>query len=122
MLNSRAVATATVIGTVLQVAMVVAGHTNASISAMFAAGGMGISLVAGLLYAKYAAPSSAGDSIKGGAIAGGVCALLGIGISFMLGDVTAAIIGLGTLSSAITGALGGWIGAFIFRSAPVSAR
>lgn len=116
MLNSRAVAVATVIGTVLQTAMVVAGHTNTSIAAMFAVGGMGLSLVAGVLYAKYAGPSSMGDSIKGGAIAGGLCALIGICISFVLGDVTASIIALGTLSSAVTGALGGWVGGFMFRA------
>ena len=121
MLNSRAVAVATVIGTVLQITMVVAGHTNASIAAQFAAGGMSISLVAGILYAKFAAPSSMGDNIKGGVIAGGVCALIGICISFLLNDVTASILALGTVSSAVTGALGGWIGGFIFRQAPVSA-
>jgi hypothetical protein len=121
MLNSRAVVVATVIGTVLQTAMVVAGHTNASIAAQFAVGGMGISLVAGMLYAKYAGPSSTSDLVKGGAIAGGLCAVIGICISFVLGDVTAMILLIGTLSSAVTGALGGFIGGFVFRRAPVSA-
>lgn len=120
MLNTRAVATATVIGTVFQVAMVVAGHRNASIAAMFAVGGMGLSLVAGLLYAKNAGPSSVPDLAKGGAIAGGVCAFIGICVSYILGDVTASILALGTLSSAVTGALGGWIGGFMFRPARVT--
>ncbi len=117
MLNTRAAAVATAIGTVLQISMVVAGHTNASIAAMFAVGGMGISLVAGMLYAKHAGPAPAAERIKGGAIAGGVCALIGIVISFLLGDVTAMIIAFGTLSSAVTGALGGWVGGLMFKSA-----
>jgi hypothetical protein len=54
MFNSRALVLATVIGTVLQVIMVVAGHSNKSIAALFAVGGMGISLVAGVLYAMTA--------------------------------------------------------------------
>ena len=49
--NSRALVLATVVGTILQVAMVVAGHSNKSIAALFAVGGMGFSLVAGLIYA-----------------------------------------------------------------------
>ena len=51
MLNARALAIATIVGTILQITMVVLGHSNTSIASLFAAGGMGISLVAGLLYA-----------------------------------------------------------------------
>ena len=52
MLNTRALVVSTIIGTVLQVAMVMAGHTNKSIAALFAVGGMGFSLIAGVLYAR----------------------------------------------------------------------
>ncbi|MEO5814837.1 MAG: hypothetical protein ABIT20_06110 [Gemmatimonadaceae bacterium] len=114
MINSRAVTTATVIGTVLQLAMVLAGHSNASIAAMFAVGGMGISLVAGVIYAAQARGGSAGSAALGGLIAGGLCALIGIAVSYALGDVTAQILALGTLSSAVAGAIGGWLGRFAF--------
>ena len=46
---------------------------------------------------------------RDGAIAGAACALIGIVISYLLGDVTAAVIAFGTLSSAVTGAIGGWL-------------
>ena len=121
MINSRAVVMATVVGTVLQLAMVLAGHSNASIAAMFAVGGMGISLVAGVMYAKFAGPASTGSHAIGGLVAGGACALIGICVSYLLGDVTALILAAGTLSSAVTGAIGGWVGHLVFGSARVTA-
>jgi hypothetical protein len=103
---------ATVIGTVLQIAMVVAGHSNASVAGLFAIGGMGISLLAGLLYGAWSGTPKA-VSAGWGAIAGGVCALLGIAVSWMLGDVPVSLLALGTLSSTVTGAIGGLAGAAI---------
>jgi hypothetical protein len=117
MLNSRAGTVATVVGTVLQLAMVLAGHTNASIAQMFAVGGMGISLVAGVVYAKLAGAGTAGSYAVGGLIAGGVCALIGICVSYLLGDVSAFILLAGTLSSAVAGAIGGWLGRMAFGAA-----
>ena len=40
-------------------------------------------------------------------MAGGICAFVGILVSYFLGDVPAAVLGFGTASSAVTGALGG---------------
>lgn len=60
MLNTRALLLASTIGTILQVAMVVAGHYDRSVAGLFAVGGMGLSLVAGVLYAMWAS----GDSTK----------------------------------------------------------
>lgn len=117
MFNSRAVTIATVVGTVLQLAMVIAGHSNASIAQMFAVGGMGISLIAGVVYAKFAGAGSAASAATGGLIAGGVCAFIGIVVSYLLGDVTALILVAGTLSSAVTGAIGGWAGRLAFGGA-----
>jgi general stress protein CsbA len=117
MLNSRAVTIATVVGTVLQLAMVFAGHSNPSIAKMFAAGGMSISLVAGIVYASQAREGSVGSTALGGLIAGGLCALIGIAVSFALGDVAAIILAIGTLSSVVTGAIGGWLGRFAFGGA-----
>ena len=112
MLNSRAVTTATVAGTVLQLAMVLSGHSNAAIAQFFGPVGMGISLVAGLIYASQARGGSAGSVALGGFVSGGLCALIGIVVSYALGDVTAMILALGTLSSAVAGAIGGWLGRF----------
>ena len=121
MINSRAVVMAAVVGTVLQLAMVLAGHSNASIAQMVAVGGMGISLVAGALYAKFSGPGSTGGHAIGGLVAGGACALIGICVAYLLGDVTAVILAAGTLSSAVTGAIGGWLGHLVFGSARATA-
>ncbi len=112
-MTNRALVNAALVGTVLQVAMVVAGHSVPAVASLFAVGGMGISLVAGLLYARWSGEQAKGSAALGGAIAGGVCALLGIAVSYALGDVTAALLALGTLSSAVTGALGGLAGALM---------
>ena len=114
MVDRRAATIATVCGTVLQLGMVLSGHTNSSIAQLFAEGGMGISLVAGLLYGKLAHQGSAASYAVGGLIAGGVCALLGILVSFYLGDVPAMILAVGTAGSAVAGALGGWAARFAF--------
>jgi hypothetical protein len=109
MLNPRAFTMATAIGTVLQVAMVVAGHYDKSVSNLFAFGGMGISLLAGLLYGRDNRNGSTRDSVLGGLAAGALCAFIGILISYWLGDVPASVFIIGTLSSAVTGAIGGWL-------------
>jgi hypothetical protein len=101
---------ATLVGTVLQLAMVLSGHYNKGIANLFAVLGVSISLVAGLLFALWAKQPTLGGSVLGGLVAGGLCALLGILVSYFLGDVTASILVLGTLSSAVTGAIGGAVG------------
>jgi hypothetical protein len=88
----------------------VSGHYNKSIANLFAVLGMTISLVAGLLFALWARQPTLGSSALGGLIAGGVCALIGIIVSYALGDVPPMIIAFGTLSSAVTGAIGGAVG------------
>jgi hypothetical protein len=115
MFETRALLIATAIGTILQVAMVVAGHTNKSIAALFAVGGMGISLIAGLLYAWLARGAPMSGAIVGGLAAGAICAFIGILVSHLLGDVPATLLALGTLSSAVTGAIGGAIGRVVAR-------
>ena len=109
MINRRALVIATVVGTVLQVAMVVSGHTMNSVKDLFAVGGMGISLLAGVAYAQLASPTRNASPTLGGLLAGGLCALIGIAVSYLLGDVPASLLALGTLSSAVTGAVGGWV-------------
>ena len=105
-----ALVNATIVGTVLQLAMVVSGHYVRGIANLFAVLGVTISLVAGLLFALWARQPTLGGAALGGLLAGGLCALIGILVSYFFGDVTAAIILFGTLSSAVTGAIGGAIG------------
>ena len=114
MLNTRALLLASMLGTVLQIAMVVAGHSNKSIAGLFAVGGMGFSLIAGLAYAMWARGDSTSSLTVGGLAAGALCALIGIFLSYMLGDVPVSLLALGTISSAVTGAIGGWLGKFLF--------
>ena len=109
-LSNRALVMATVIGTILQLIMVTLGHSTPAVKSDFAVIGMGISLVAGILYAVISTEVLARDNIVGGLVAGAACALIGIVVSCLLGDVPASLILLGTASSAVTGALGGWIG------------
>lgn len=120
MVNTRALILATAFGTVLQVAMVLAGHYNGSIAALFAVGGMGISLVAGLLYAMWARGHTTAAIAVGGLAAGAACAFIGVLVSHLLGDVPRSLLVLGTASSAVTGALGGWLGTFVFHSRAVT--
>ena len=114
-LSTRALVVASIIGTVLQLAMIVAGHYNASFASLFAIGGMGFSLIAGVIYALNARPTAATDAIVGGLFAGAICAFIGIFASYLLGDVPASLLLLGTVSSAFTGAIGGWIGRLFLR-------
>ena len=117
MVDPKSLQRALVIGTTLQVAMVVTGHFAAFIALhVFAFGGMAISAVAGILYGRDA--SGYAGAALGGAIAGGGCALIGIALSVLMGDTQLVILGLGTASSAVTGAVGGVLSKLILgRSA-----
>jgi len=116
MLYTRALVIATLLGTVAQAVMVLAGHRNPAIANLFAVGGMTLSLLAGLVYAWLARPKPAVSiAAQGGALAGGLCGLLGIALSFFLGDVAAMLLLVGTLSSAATGAIGGLVGRLLGR-------
>jgi hypothetical protein len=107
--SASAFRNATIIGTLLQLAMVASGHWVEFIKLnVFAIGGMLISAVAGVIYARSARVDRKKSTIQG-ALVGGLCALIGIVVSFFLGDVPANILALGTLSSAVTGAIGGAI-------------
>lgn len=108
--NSRYFIVMLAASTAVQLVMVVSGHFVEFIRMnVFAAGGMGISFAFGLAWARGAA-TSRGHGVKGGLLVGGVSALVGIALSVALGDVEAWILLVGTGSSAITGAIGGWIG------------
>lgn len=112
-MNKDTLIVATAIGLILQLAMVVVGHYVPAIREKgFAIGGMFFSLVAGLIYARMA-QAGWGGALGGGAVAGGVCAILGIAVSVMLKDVPAMILVLGTTASIVTGLIGGAVGKLI---------
>ena len=106
----RSILGPTLLGTGLQLLMVVVGHYSPAVKEMFAAGGMGISGLVGALAALASRPASLGSAAGKGAVAGGVCAFVGILVSHLLGDVPAAVLGFGTAGSAFAGAVGGIIG------------
>lgn len=101
---------ATLIGTALQLMMVIAGHYDATVKSLFAVGGMSLSLVAGLIFGRWSGTLPKGGAMAGGAFAGAVCGLIGIVESCYLEDVPASLMVLGTASSAVTGAIGGFLG------------
>jgi len=113
-MDRKALVVATGVGLILQLAMVIAGHYSAEVQGLFAVGGMGFSLIAGLVFVWLARAGWAPD-LLGGAVAGGACALLGIAVSVVLEDVPAELLAFGTLASVITGGIGGGIGKLIFR-------
>ena len=90
-MNSKALIYATAAGTVLQLAMVLVGHQITAVQAGFMWGGLLISALAGVVYARMAGGGLGVDAL-GGAVAGGLCALFGIAVSYALGDVPAMVI------------------------------
>lgn len=115
MINAPILQRATTVGTLLQLTMIVLGHYIPWIrDNVFMFGGMLISGVAGLLYARDAALGYALGAL-GGAIAGGFCALIGIAASVLLKDTPPFVIGLGTAISVLTGAVGGLWGELAAR-------
>jgi hypothetical protein len=101
---------ATLIGTVLQLGLAVSGHYDARVANLFAVGGMFLSLVAGLIFSRWSAGARQASVIAGAAVAGAVCAFVGILESYFLKDVPAWVIAFGPASSAVTGAIGGFLG------------
>ena len=114
-MNARALLLAVVVGTILQVGMVVPGHSVPSIKALFAVGGMGFSLVAGLVYGLKARGGPMSSTVLYGAVAGAVCAFIGILVSYLLGDVPATLLLLGTVSSFVTGGIGAGLARLVAR-------
>jgi hypothetical protein len=113
-MNTPRLRYATFIGTLLQAAMVIAGHFVPLVKTGFMFGGLALSLVAGVLYGARAGGGFAAAA-AGGALAGGIL------LSFMLGDVTAPVIAFGTVGSAVSGLLGALVSRAAAK-APLSDR
>lgn len=112
MLDGPALQRAILVGTLLQAFTVTVGHfvglfAGYEIGFLFA--GMMISATVGYLYAQ---DVSKGYRLGacGGAISGGACALMGIGVSVALGDMALIVFVQRTLISILTGAVGGVFG------------
>jgi hypothetical protein len=114
MINRHALTKATAIGTVVQILMVIVGHSNPSVSKLYAVLGTVISLAAGLRYSRIVKGGTLLGGALGGLLAGGICALIGIAVSYSLGDVPANILLIGTSGSAVAGAIGGAIGQMFY--------
>ena len=105
--NGRVLLRATLVGTVLQLAVVWVGHSWPGVARLFAPLGMLISLFAGWLYGRWQTRGGRGAGAVGGLVAGGACTFLGILESFYMKDVSAWVLLFGTASSAVAGAIGG---------------
>jgi hypothetical protein len=106
-MDHKTLISVTAAGTVAQLGMILAGHFVPMVrDHVFAVGGMLISLIAGGAYVRLAG-GGWGPSLLGGAIVGGVCALIGILVSAALRDVQVVIIAFGTCASVVAGLVGG---------------
>lgn len=110
MIELRPLLRATFVGLVLQIAMYAIGHFSYWFAVnVFGFGGMMISATAGYLYAMDTAHGYF-PGATGGAIAGGLCGLVGIGFSVGLGDTASSFIATGTAIAVMIGAIGGLFG------------
>ncbi len=108
-MNQKALIQALIFATVLQLAMVIAGHWIAFIKDnLFATMGTAISIVGAIHYVRAARPPWLWAAL-GGAIVGGVSALIGIAVSYLLGDVPVETLYIGTTASTVCGAIGGLV-------------
>jgi len=99
------------LGLIVQLAMILAGHYVPAIKDKgFMIGGLAISFLAGLLYAKLALNLGWPSAILDGGLAGGGCAFFAIGASVLLKDTPPNILMLGTLGSVVAGVIGGVLG------------
>ncbi|HEX4157116.1 MAG TPA: hypothetical protein VHY79_01460 [Rhizomicrobium sp.] len=110
LIDNNALQRAIIVGTLLQIVFVLIAHFSVWIEThalLFA--GMMTSATVGYLYAQEVAKGYARGAY-GGAIAGGLCALIGIAPSVLLGDMTGGMLLVRDLISILTGAVGGIYG------------
>ena len=110
MVDHRALQRAILVGTLFQVVAVLIAHFSPWIEThALLFGGMMISATMGYLYAQEVARGYVKGAC-GGAMAGGVCAVIGIAPSVLLGDMTLKMLVVRVLISVLTGAVGGIYG------------
>ena len=106
----KGLAKPTMIGTVLQVAMVLLGKVSPEVGQNFAIGGTTIAAATGVLASLMNRQPAMGGAVGGGAIAAGVSALIGTVVSMATGQTGTDTIMIGTASSVVAGAIGGVVG------------
>ena len=110
MIDARILQRAAVIGTVLQIALSLAGYFFPWVAIhLFMFGRMMISASAGYLYGMELGRGYAIGAL-GGAAAGGLCVVPAIILSVLLGDTDASMLATGTGISILTGGVGGAFG------------
>jgi hypothetical protein len=114
----RALLRAAGIGLLGELAMVFGGHANAGIAQMFPTLGTSLSGVAGLLYPIFRRGLTTKQAAGGGALAGGSAAVIGILVSYLLGDVPLSVVAIGGGMSTVAGAIGGVIGRLLTAKTP----
>lgn len=102
-----------IVGTVLQLLMVVVGHYVPQVASLFPIAGTGIGGLAGILNGLWGPKASLPAAAGGGAVAGGVGGAIGTLVSSLLGDVPMSTLAIGTGSTAAAGLVGGLIGKFL---------
>ena len=111
-MNQQALNRSLIIGTILQLLMITAGHfiPDLLLGSFFPIVGTSIGAASGVLYGLWAKGATAGQASLGGAVAGGVAGVLGSAASAALGDVPGATVGIAGVSTLVSGALGGVVG------------
>jgi hypothetical protein len=117
-LDRNAALKAAGIGLAGQLAMVFGGNVDADIAQMFPTLGTTIAGVAGLMYPLFRRGLSSKQAAIGGALAGGGGAVLGILVSYLLGDVPLPVVAIGGGMSTVAGGIGGVIGRLITAKTP----
>jgi len=112
-MGSSNVAKATVIGTILQVLMVVCGHYVPQIAACFPIVGTLIGGVTGWLATSTSPRLTTGAAAGSGLASGVIAGTLGTLVSVWLGDVPMSTVGIAAGSTAVLGAVGGLLGRMV---------
>ncbi len=109
LLEPRLILRAAVIGTVLQLALALAGHFEGSVVQFYLFGRMMLAATAGYVYGL-SFGAGYGRGALGGAIAGGLCAVAGLTASVVLGETPAWEVSTEAGIALLTGAVGGAFG------------
>jgi hypothetical protein len=109
MIDARILRYAIIVGTTLQIVNAMLRHVGWTTDYYAQFGGMFISGVAGLLYARDV-NRGYGAGSAGGAVGGLVCAVVGVALAVTLHDAPPVLIPLAMLVCTLTGAIGGLFG------------
>src|SRR5438067_1630268 len=109
MIDGKILRYAIIVGTTLQLANSLVRHLGWTTDYYAQFGGMFISGVAGLLYAREVSRGYRAGA-AGGAAAGFVAAVVGVALSVTLHDASAMLIPVAMLVCTLTGAIGGLFG------------